>query len=240
MNKKSTNFKFVIAAVYFTILIIFLYLLFSTIDIKDLTNYEYIRSKKDLILKYKNDNFLLLFIIFIIGTVLWNLLLGVGTPIALFSGFIFGKWLGTFIVVFGNTMGAMLIYLLAKAFFSEFIKNNFTNKFSKFIKFFNKNETLYFMFFRLLGGGGAPFPIQNVIPVIFNMSVKNYIIATFIGIIPTTFIAVALGSGIGNVLNQKTELTALSVFSTPEVYLPIAGFFILVLITFLLKKRIFK
>ena len=171
---------------------------------------------------------------------LWNLLLGVGTPIALFSGFIFGKWLGTFIVVFGNTIGAMLIYLLAKAFFSEFIKSNFTNKFSKFIKFFNKNETLYFMFFRLLGGGGAPFPIQNVIPVIFNMSVKNYIIATFIGIIPTTYIAVALGSGIGNVLNQNTELTTLSVFSTPEVYLPIAGFLILLFITFLLKKRIFK
>ena len=58
-----------------------------------------------------------------------------------------------------------------------------------------------------MGGGGTPFPIQNVLPVIFNMSAKNYIIATFLGIIPATFVTVALGSGIENIIDQNAELS---------------------------------
>ena len=99
-------------------------------------------------------------------------------------GFIFGKWLGTLILICGNTLGGVSLYILAKTFFSELIEKKFTRKFSKFIQFFNKNETLYFMCFKFMGGGGTPFPIQNILPVIFNMSAKNYIVATLVGIIP--------------------------------------------------------
>ena len=147
-------------------------------------------------------------------------------------GFIFGKWLGTLILIFGNTLGGLLLYQLAKAFFSDLIEKKFKTKFSKFINFFNKNETIYFMCFRFMGGGGTPFPIQNVLPVLFNMSAKNYIIATFLGIIPATFVTVALGSGIEDIIDQNAELNFLSVFLSPEIYLPIIGFFTLLIIFF--------
>ena len=45
----------------------------------------------------------------------------------------------------------------------------------------------------MAGGGGIPFAIQNILPVIFDMKVKNYIFATLLGLVPTTFISVALG-----------------------------------------------
>ena len=61
---------------------------------------------------------------------------------------------------------------------------------------FNRNEFFYFLIFRMAGGGGIPFAIQNLLPVIFDMKVKNYIFATLLGLVPTTFISVALGSGI--------------------------------------------
>ncbi len=96
------------------------------------------------------------------------------------------------------------------------------------------------MCFRFIGGGGTPFPIQNVLPVIFNMSVKSYIIATFLGIIPATFVTVALGSGIENIIDQNAELNFLSVFLSPEIYLPIIGFFILLIIAFFIKRFFFK
>ena len=57
-------------------------------------------------------------------------------------------------------------------------------------------NNLFYNFLDLIGGGGTPFPIQNVLPVIFNMSAKNYILATFLGTVPTTFVTTALGSGI--------------------------------------------
>ena len=89
----------------------------------------------------------------------------------LIIGFIFGKWLGVLILVFGNTVGGVLLYLLAKTFFSKLIKKKISTKIFKFIKFFKKNEVAYYMSFRFIGGGGTPFPIQNVLPVIFNMSI---------------------------------------------------------------------
>ena len=158
----------------------------------------------------------------------------------LIIGFIFGKWLGTAILIFGNTIGGFLLYRLAKTFFSDLIEKKFRTKFSKFIDFFKKNDTLYFMCFRFMGGGGTPFPIQNVLPVLFSMPAKNYIVATLLGIIPTTFVTVARGSGIEKIIEQNAELSFFPVIQSPEIYLPIIGFFIILIIAFLIKKYFFR
>jgi uncharacterized membrane protein YdjX (TVP38/TMEM64 family) len=240
MNFKSSNFKIYLGSAYLVVLLTGFYFLFSNFNISDLASYEFIRENKDLILKYKENNIYFLTIIFFIIIVLLNLLL---TPMllpTLVIGFIFGKWLGTLMLVFGNTLGGLLLYLLAKTFFSDLIEKKFATRFSKFIEFFNRNETIYFMCFRFIGGGGTPFPIQNVVPVIFNMSIKNYIVATFFGIIPTTFVTVALGSGIENIIDQNAELNFLLVFLSPEIYLPICGFFVLLILGFIVKKFYFK
>ena len=240
MNFKSSNFKIYLGSAYLVVLLMGFYFLFSNFNISDLASYEFIRENKDLILKYKENNIYFLTIVFFIIIVLLNLLL---TPMllpTLVIGFIFGKWLGTLMLVFGNTLGGLLLYLLAKTFFSDLIEKKFSTRFSKFIEFFNRNETIYFMCFRFIGGGGTPFPIQNVVPVIFNMSIKNYIVATFFGIIPTTFVTVALGSGIENIIDQNAELNFLLVFLSPEIYLPICGFFVLLILGFIVKKFYFK
>ena len=222
------------------ILCIAIYFLFSTFDIKDLTSYEFIRENRELILKYKDNNIFFLTIIFFIITILLNLLLCPMLLPTLIIGFIFGKWLGTLILIFGNTLGGFLLYRLAKTFFSDLIEKKFKTKFSKFIDFFNKNETIYFMCFRFIGGGGTPFPIQNILPVLFNMSAKNYITATLLGIIPTTFVTVALGSGIEKIIEKNAELSFLPVIQSPEIYLPIIGFFVLLIVAFFIKKIYFK
>ena len=96
------------------------------------------------------------------------------------------------------------------------------------------------MCFRFMGGGGTPFPIQNILPVLFNMSAKNYIVATLFGIIPTTFVTVALGSGIEKIIDKNAKLSFLPVIQSPEIYLPIIGFLIILTITFLINKLYFK
>ena len=240
MNFKSLNFKIYLGSAYLIVLLAGIYFLFSNFDISDLTSYEFIRENKGLILKYKENNILFLTIIFFIITVLLNLLLCPMLLPTLVIGFIFGKWLGTLILVFGNTLGGVLLYLLAKTFFSELIEKKFATKFSKFIEFFNKNETIYFMFFRFMGGGGTPFPIQNVLPVIFNMSVKNYIVATSLGIVPATFVIASLGSGIEGIIDQNAKLSFASAFLSPEIYLPIIGFAVILITALVIKKYFFK
>ena len=240
MKLESSNFKIYLGGVYLIVLLIAVYFLFSTFDLKDLTSYEFIKENRDAILKYKDNNIFFLTIIFFIITIFLNLLLCPMLIPTLVIGFIFGKWLGTLILIFGNTLGGFLLYRLAKTFFSDLIEKKFKTKFSKFIDFFNKNEIIYFMCFRFIGGGGTPFPIQNVLPVLFNMSAKNYVIATLLGIIPATFVTVALGSGIEKIIDQNAELSISTVFFSPEIYIPIIVFFIILIIAFIIKKFYFK
>jgi len=240
MKLESSNFKIYLGGIYLIVFLIAVYFLLSTFDLKDLTSYEFIKENRATILKYKDNNIFFLAIIFFIITIFLNLLLCPMLIPNLVIGFIFGKWLGTLILVFGNTLGGFLLYRLAKTFFGDLIEKKFRTKFSKFIDFFNKNETIYFMCFRFIGGGGTPFPIQNVLPVLFNMPARNYIIATLFGIIPTTFVTVALGSGIEKIIDQNAQLSFLPIIQSPEIHLPIIGFFIILVVALFIKKLYFK
>ena len=240
MNLKSLNIKWVIGSIYLLLLITGITFLLVNYNISDFLSYDFIRLNKNIILEYKNENFLVLTIMFYIFTIIWVLLLGFVMPLLIFSGFVFGKWWGILIILTSTTIGATLLYFLAGLFFRDIITEKFAPKFSKLKKFFNKNELVYFMFFRFIGGGGAPYAVQNTLPLLFNMSIKNYILATFLGSIPSMFVTVSIGSGIEKVLDQNVKPSAIDILSTPEIYIPIICFFILLLIGFIIKKLYFK
>ena len=240
MNLGSLNLKLVLGTTYLALLLIGLYFLFSSFDIKELTSYEFIRSNKDIILKYKNENFLFLAISFFIFSIIWVLFLGFASPLLLFAGFVFGKWWGILIALTSTTIGASLLYLLANLFLQEFIKKKLEPKFIKLKELFNKNDTLYFTIYRFIGGGGTPYAIQNILPVLFNMPIKNYIVATFIGGAPAMFVTVALGAGIQSIIDKNETLTFFKVISSSEIYLPIFGFFVVLIIALFVKKFYFK
>jgi len=240
MNLNSSNIKLIIGITYLTIISIGLYFLFSAVDISDLMSYEFIKSNKNIILKYKNENFLFLGIAFFVFCIIWVLLLGFAMPLLIFSGFVFGKWWGILIVLTSTTLGASLLYMLVGFFFRKAIKEKLAPKFSKLKEFFIKNDILYFMSFRFIGGGGTPYALQNVLPILFDMSLKNYFIATFVGSMPSMFVTVALGSGIEKVIDQNTEFNISNVILSPEIYIPIIGFFIILIIAFIIKKFYFK
>ena len=240
MKLESSNLKIYLGSAYLVIFLAGIYFLLSNFEISHLTSYDLIKENRGLILKYKENNIFFLTIIFFIITILLNVMMCPMFLPTLVIGFIFGKWLGTLILIFGNTIGAVLLYLLAKTFFSELLKKKLAHRISKFINFFKKNELLYFMCFRLIGGGGTPFPVQNILPVLFNMSAKNYIIATFLGILPTTFVTVALGTGIEKVIDQNDKLSFLPVIQSPEIYTPIIAFFLILIIAFIIRKFYFK
>ena len=91
-----------------------------------------------------------------------------------------------------------------------------------------------------MGGGGTPYAIQNVLPILFDMSLKNYVIATFVGSMPSMFVTVALGAGIEKVIDQNVELNIFTVLFSPEIYIPIIAFILLLIIAFMIKKFYFQ
>ena len=167
-------------------------------------------------------------------------MLGFGSPLSLVSGFIFGKYIGTFICLTSFTIGCSFLYLLANAYFRDLVEKYLENKIGKLKNLFNKNELIYFMLFRFVGGGGIPFGIQNVLPVIFNMRIKNYIYATFLGLVPTTFIICSIGSGIENIIENNESPTIFDAILNPEIYIPLLSFILILIISYFIKNKVFK
>ena len=240
MNLNTLNLKLILGITYLSIFSIGLYLLFSAVDIKDLMSYEFIRSNKDIILKYKSENFLFLSVVFFIFSIVWVLFLGFASPLLIFGGFVFGKWWGILITLTATTMGATLLYLLVGFFFRDFIVQKLAPKFFKLKELFNKNDLFYFTSYRFIGGGGTPYAIQNILPVLFDMPLKNYIIATFIGSAPSMFVTVALGDGIESIIDKNETLSIFKVINSPEIYLPLVGFFVVLIIALFVKRLYFK
>ena len=89
--------------------------------------------------------------------------------------------------------------------------------------------------------GGIPFQISNLIPCMFSVRVKNFFLGTIIGITPQIFIMASLGAGLENQIQKNLEPPSfLQMITSLEIYAPILGFFILLLLAFFLRKAFYK
>ena len=236
----TKNIKITLGLIYLLCLGVILYGFFLFVDVTQLNNYSYIRDKTQFLIEVRDNNIVSFTIAFALFVIIWILLLGFASPIALIAGFLFGKFFGTLISVFSFTIGCTILYVFANQYFRDFILNRFSVKIKKFKELFNKNEFFYFMIFRFAGGGGIPFAIQNLLPVIFNMKVKNYFFSTFIGLFPMVFIMCAIGSGIESIIQKNIDPSIFEMIQTREIYLPIIGFFLIIIFSIVLRRLYFK
>ena len=235
----TKNIKIVLGISYILIISIFLWFFFQNFSIQDFTSYELIKANREALEGIKNNNIILSSIIFFLGTIIWVLLLGFGSPIFLVGGFIFGKWLGTLLVVFGLSIGATLLYIFANFFFKDIVKEKFSNRFNNLTKQFKKNEFIFFLIYRFVGG--IPFFISNILPTLFNIKVKNFFFGSIFGMTPQLFVGVSLGAGLSKILEENKEPPSFfELILTPDIYLPVIGIIFLVLIGIYLRKSFFK
>jgi len=237
MNK---NTKLIAATIYTICFVFLIYIVFSYVDLKDLTDYSFLKNNSELILDFKNKNLFLISILFFLFSVVWIIMLGFASPLAIIFGYVFGAWYGTLLSVISFSVGCTLLYFLANSFFKEIITRYLANKISKIKNKFNKNEFLYFMLFRFTGGAGIPFAIQNVLPVLFDMKIKNYFFASLIGLLPIIFIINSLGAGLENIVSTSSDFDYLEVILSPNIYWPLICFFLILIVSAFLKNKIFK
>ena len=237
--EKDKKIKIYLGLAYFLIVILFLWAIFNKFSFDELTSYDFIKNNRDYLISIKESNFFLISLTFLIFTILWVLLLGFGSPIFLLGGFIFGKWIGTILVVFGLSTGATLLYILANYFFKDLIIEKFSKKFSKLKEKFKNNEFSFFLIYRFIGG--IPFSISNILPVLFDIKVKNFFFGSLIGMAPQLFIGVSIGAGIEKIINLNQDPpTLLSILNSKDIYIPIIGFIIFIVLTYLLRKKFYK
>ena len=238
MNKEK-KIKIFLGSAYILIVSIFLWIFFSKFSFQDFSSYELIRDNRDTLEQVKNSNIFISSILFLLGTIIWVLLLGFGSPVFLVGGFIFGKWLGTLIIVFGLSIGATFLYMFANYFLKDLIEEKFSSRFNNLTEKFKENEFTFFLIYRFIGG--IPFFISNILPTIFNVKIRNFFLGSVIGMTPQLFVGASLGAGLNKILEENSEAPSLlQLLLTPDIYLPIIGIIILVLNGFLLRKKFYS
>ena len=238
MNKEK-KIKIFLGSAYILIVSIFLWFFFSKFSFQDFSSYELIRDNRDTLEQVKNSNIFISSILFLLGTIIWVLLLGFGSPVFLVGGFVFGKWLGTLIIVFGLSIGATFLYMFANYFLKDLIEDKFSSRFNNLTEKFKENEFTFFLIYRFVGG--IPFFISNILPTIFNVKIRNFFLGSVIGMTPQLFAGASLGAGLNKILEENSEAPSLlQLLLTPDIYLPIIGIITLVLIGFLLRKKFYS
>ena len=237
--EKSKKVKITLGLFYLIVVSSFLYFFLSKFTIEELTSYEFIKNNRDYFFVLKTSNLFLLALIFLFSTIIWILMAGFASPLALLAGFIFGKWLGTLILVVGMSIGATFLYIFGNYFLKEIIKEKFSTKFKDLEEKFKRSEFTYLLIYRFIGG--IPFVISNVLPCIFNVKIKNFFIATIIGITPQIFLMVSIGSGFEEIINKNLQAPKFKdLILSPNIYYPLVGFILLIIVTIILRKLFYK
>ena len=237
--KKEKKIKIFLGLTYLVIILAFFWLLFSNFSFSEISSYDYIKNNNNYFNKIKENNFFLVSLLFFVIAIIWVLFIGLGSPIFLISGFIFGKWIGSVYAVLALTIGATLLYMFANYFLKDLVEEKFSKRFSHLNEKFKRNEFNFFLIYRFVGG--IPFFISNILPTIFNIKVRNFFFGSLFGLYPQVFVGASLGSGLNKIIDNNLEPPTLTkLLLSSEIYIPILGFIILLVIGIMVKNYFYK
>lgn len=156
-----------------------------------------------------------------------------GAVMTIAGGFLFGHLLGTVYVVIAATLGATILFVAAKTAFGDLLRARAGPFLQRMEAGFRENALNYLLVLRLIPA--FPFFIVNLVPAFLGVPIRIYVVATFIGIIPGTFVYALVGAGLGSIFDSGEDFSASSVL-TPEIVTALAGLAILALLPVAYKR----
>lgn len=189
---------------------------------------ETIKSHRDALLAFTEAHFVLALVI---GFVVYAGAVAFSLPgallLSLTTGFVFGRWVGTLLVVFAATAGATAVFLAARYIFADAARRRLGALGAKINAGFTENAFNYMLFLRLVPV--FPFFLVNLAPAFTSIPLRTYVLATLIGIVPGTFVFVNLGQTLG-------RIDSLMGLVSPETLGAFALLGVFALVPVLLKK----
>lgn len=147
--------------------------------------------------------------------------------LSLAGGLLFGTVKGGFLIIFSATCGAALLFLVARYLAGDALRARAGPALKKFEAAFNRDAASYLLVLRLLPI--FPFFIVNLGAALVGARFSVFIVTTFFGIMPATFVFASIGNGI-SLLLQAGEAPDLSIVTNPDIMLPLTGLALLSLL----------
>jgi uncharacterized membrane protein YdjX (TVP38/TMEM64 family) len=193
-TKKKWTKLLILAGIVVGVIVLFKY---TPLSISDFTP----TNVKNFILQFGVWSPIIFIIIYALRGAVLVIPVGV---MSLAGGLAFGKWLGTVYILIGATLGAALSFMIARYFGRQFIES-FTwlhrGKIKSFDEGIEKNGLRMILFMRLI-------PLFQYDAVNFGsglskMKFRDYVLGSFIGMVPGGFINALLGSSLENIISVQ-------------------------------------
>jgi uncharacterized membrane protein YdjX (TVP38/TMEM64 family) len=159
---------------------------------------ESLRENRAILLAYTERNFvtmlLLAFVVYVVATALS---FPGGILMSFAVGFLFGRWIGTALVVVAASIGATLAFLSARYLFADAVRRRMGPRLKRMARRFEEDGFNYILFTRLVPA--FPFWLMNLVPAFTPVKVRTFFTATAIGILPGSFVFVNVGESLSEI-----------------------------------------
>lgn len=187
-----------------------------------------LREHRDLLLAYTRDHYLLMLLA---AGAVYTAATAFSVPgaviLSLAVGFLFGRWVGTALILVSATIGAALVFLAARYLFQDAARERLGATGRRVVEGFRDNAFNYLLFLRLVPL--FPFWLVNLVPALTGIRLQTYVAATAIGILPGTFVFANLGQSLGRIDSLEGLLS-------PGLFLAFALLGLLSLVPVLVKR----
>ncbi|PPR09335.1 MAG: hypothetical protein CFH41_02647 [Alphaproteobacteria bacterium MarineAlpha11_Bin1] len=207
---------------------------FIVIDLDKYISLNALKMHREILKVWVVNHGILTVVIFVL---VYALVVAISIPGAVFisiaGGFMFGPYLGTLYVVIGATIGAVIVFLVARHALREMLRAKAYPTMKLMELGFQENEMSYLLILRLVPI--FPFWLVNLVPALLGVGLRTYTVGTFFGIIPGAFVYTMVGNGAGTLLDADEDFKIDIVFE-PNFFAPLVGLVFLACIPIVYKK----
>lgn len=207
---------------------------FFALDLNRFVSLEALKENRETLRMLVSDNGIVAILAFgAIYAVVIAFSLPGGAIMTLTGGFLFGWIGGGLVVVVGATVGATALFLVARTALGDVLHAKAGPFLSKMEDGFRENALSYLLVLRLIPL--FPFWLVNLVPAFLGVSTTTYIVGTFVGIIPGTFVYASVGNGLGALIDAGQD-PDLGIIFRPEILGPLIGLAVLALLPVIYKR----
>lgn len=204
--------------------------------LRDYLSFQTLADNRDALIAFRDSHYLLTVLVFMaayIAIVAFSL---PGATIAtLTGGFLFATFPGTLINVTAATIGAIAIFIAARAGFGERLAARMESAEGAVKRLkdgIDDNQWSVLFLMRLVPA--VPFFVANLVPALVGVPLSRFAVTTFFGIIPGGIVYTSVGAGLGEVF-ARGETPDLGIIFEPHILFPILGLAALAALPLVLK-----
>lgn len=207
---------------------------FFAFDLDRYVTFEALREHREGLLAFVARNSVLAALIYMaVYTVAVAMSLPGGAVLSITGGFLFGALLGTGLVVVAATLGASILFVIAKSALGDALRTKAGPWMNRMAAGFQENALSYLLVLRLVPL--FPFFVVNLVPAFLGVRLGVFALGTFVGIIPGAFVFTTVGAGLGSIFDSGESFSAAGVL-TPQIIAALVGLAVLALIPVAYKK----